>query len=202
MIDERTSNTTPDAERRRGDRAKPDWSRNSGAKVPAPAFDSYDPKTMEDRPPPPERFTRSLSQFLSAEMAPVLEARGAPWRWNMHPGSHVLTLPFPRRFAFRRKGARADAHQFANHVIVGSWKIAPEPLGWWIASAQATADNRLFGERMAAKRAGEDYGAIPRWFKIALLPPDRNWMEPAGPDVHLLIAGCETAFPVLGAKTP
>jgi hypothetical protein len=197
MVGERISNPTPGVGRKRGGRAKPDWSRNSGAKI--PAFDSYDPKNMEDRPTPPERFTLSLSKFLNAEMAPVLETRGAPWRWRMHPGSNVLTLPFPRHWAFRRKGARNDAHPLTNHVIVGSWKIAPQPLGWWIASAQATADNRLLSERVALRCAGEDKSWVPRRFKIEILPAERNWMEPAGPDVHLLLVGCESAFPALGA---
>ena len=72
---------------------------------------------------------RRLSKFLADEMLPVPTRRGEIWRWNLHPGAGVLTLPWPRHWTFRRKAARDDdAHPFRDHVIVGSWKIAPGPL--------------------------------------------------------------------------
>jgi hypothetical protein len=203
MIDERTQKPTTDAERNRGARGKPDWSRSSGAGSRAPVpFDSYDHKNMEERLPPPEAFVRSLSIFLGDEMAPVLIKRGEIWRWNMHPGAGVLTLPFPRHWTFRRKGARDDGHPLRDHVIVGSWSIPLGPLNWWIAAAEQTATNGLSRERIALKSRGEDPSWVPRGFSITVLPPERNWMEPIGEHIHLLIAGSPSAFPALDPRTP
>jgi hypothetical protein len=157
---------------------------------------------MEERPAPPETFARFLSEVLADEMASVLEKRGQPWRWDMHPGAGILTLPWPRHWVFRRKGARDDVHDLTNHVIVGSWKIPPGPLNWWIAAAEATAYNGLRRERVALRVAGEDPSWVPRGFKIALLPPELNWMEPQEADVQLLIAGSSGAFPALDPRTP
>ena len=202
MIDERTQNPATDAERKRGGKAKPDWSRSSGAPAPAP-FDSYDPRNMEDRPAPPVAFVRFLSEVLDDEMAPVQEKRGQPWRWNMHPGAGILTLPWLRHWVFRRKGARDDdGHPFRDHVIVGSWKIPSGPLSWWIAAAEATVYHGLARERFALRVAREDPSQIPRGFRIALLPPERNWMEPIGEDVQLLIAASTGAFPAFDPLTP
>jgi hypothetical protein len=204
MIGEHTSNLPPDGDRSQAPRSKPDWSRPQGAKAPTPVpFDSYDHKNLEDRPAPPEAFVRRLSKFLADEMLPVPTRRGEIWRWNLHPGSSVLTLPWPRHWTFRRKAARDDdAHPFRDHVIVGSWKIAPGPLNWWIASAEATAYNGLSRERSALRSRREDPSWVPRGFKIVLLPPELNWMEPAAEDVHLLVAGCEDAFPALKVVNP
>jgi hypothetical protein len=201
MIDEQPQNPATDAERERGARGKPDWSRSSGAPAPA-AFDSYAHENMEERPPPPKAFVRFLSEFLGDEMVPVLVKRGEIWRWNMHPGAGVLTLPFPRHWPFRRKGAFQDGHPLQDHVIVGSWKIPPGPLSWWIAAAEATAYHGLSRERVALRVAGEDPSWVPRGFKIALLPPELNWMEPQEADVQLLIAGSTGAFPALDPRTP
>jgi hypothetical protein len=200
-IGEHASNPTPDAERKRSARGKPDWSRSSGAPAPAP-FDSYDHKNMEERPAPPDAFVRSLSTFLGCEMTPVQVKRGEIWRWNLHPGAGVLTLPWPRHWTFRRRHVRNDGHLLKDHVVVGSWKIAPEPMSWWIAAAQQTASNGLTRERVALKSRGEDPAWVPRGFSITLLPPERNWMEPQAPDVHLLIAGSPSAFPTLDPRTP
>jgi hypothetical protein len=203
MIGEHTSNLPPDGDRSRGSRGKTDWSRSSGAKAPAPApFDSYDHKNLEDRPAPPEAFVRRLSKFLDAEMFPVLTPRGEIWRWNLHPGSGVLTLPWPRHWTFRRKAVRDDAHPLRDHVVVGSWKIPSGPLDWWIAAAEATAYNGLSRARADLRSRREDPSWVPRFFKIVLLPPAFNWMEPADENVHLLIAGCEDAFPALKVATP
>ena len=71
MTNEYTQNPATDAERKRGGRGKPDWSRSSGAPAPAP-FDSYDHKNMEERPAPPEAFVRFLERrFLGCEMGPL-----------------------------------------------------------------------------------------------------------------------------------
>jgi hypothetical protein len=181
---------------RAGPGVKPDWSKPSGAKAPAP-FDSFDPAGMEDRPPPPPSFVRNLSTFLGAEMFPVLEKPDLPWRWNRHPGSGVLTLPWLRSWAFKRNGSRGDRHDLQDQVIVGSWKIEPGPLSWWIAAAEATATGALERERTLCRLQGRDPAPIPRGFKVGLLPPRQNWMEPPGPNVCLLIAGSPTAFPPL-----
>jgi hypothetical protein len=202
MIGEQTPNLPPDNDRRRGSRIA-DWSRPSGAKTPAHApFDSYDHKNMEDRPAPPDAFVRSLSTFLGCEMAPVLVKRGEIWRWNLHPGAGVLTLPFPRHWTFRRKGVRDDGHPLRHHVIVGSWKIPPGPLNWWIAAAEQTASSGLSHQRVARRSRGEDPSWVPRGFTIMVLPSHRNWMEPQAPDVHLLLAGSPGAFPALNPRTP
>jgi hypothetical protein len=196
-----TPNLPPDSDRRRGPGVKPDWSRPSGAKTPAPVpFDSYDHKNQE-RPAPPETFVQFLSEVLADEMASVLVKRGEIWRWNMHPGAGVLTLPWPRHWVFRRRRVRDDGHPFRDHVIVGSWKIPSGPLSWWIAAAEATAYHGLARERIALRVAGEDSSWVPRGFKIAFLPPELNWMEPQGPDVHLLLAGSPSAFPALDLRT-
>ena len=109
---------------------------------------------MEERPAPPEAFVRFLSEVLDDEMAPVREKRGQPWRWNMHPGAGILTLPWLRHWVFRRKGARDDdGHPFRDHVIVGSWKIPSGPLSWWIAAAEATVYHGLARERFALRVA-------------------------------------------------
>jgi hypothetical protein len=177
-----------------------DWSRSSGSPAPAP-FNSYDPRAIEDRQPPPASFVRSLSIFLGDEMAPVQVKRDEIWHWNMHPGSYLLTLPWPRHWVFRRKGAPDDdGHPFRDHVIVGSWKIPPGPLSWWIAAAEATAYHGLSRERIALRVAGEDPSWVPRGFKIALLPPELNWMEPQDADVQLLIAGSTGVFPALNPR--
>jgi hypothetical protein len=202
-IGEHTPSLPPDSDRRRSPRVKPDWSRSSGAGSRAPVpFDSYDHKNMEERPAPPEAFVRSLSIFLGDQMVPVLVKHGEIWRWNMHPGAGVLTLPFPRHWTFRRKGARNDGHPLTDHVIVGSWKIAPGPLNWWIAAAEQTATNGLSRERIALKSRGEDPSWVPRGFTIIALPPHRNWMEPQETDVHLLLAGSPGAFPALNPRAP
>ena len=201
MTGEHTQNPATDAERNRGARGKPNWSRSSGAPAPTP-FDSYNVKNMEERPAPPETFVRSLSTFLGCEMVTVLVKRGEPWRWNMHPGAGILTLPFPRHWPFRRKGARKDGHPLQDHVVVGSWKIAPEPLSWWIAAAEQTATNGLSRERIALKSRREDPAWVPRGFTIMVLPPHRNWMEPQEADVHLLLAGSPGAFPALKSPRP
>jgi hypothetical protein len=184
--------------RRRG--GGKDWSQpsGSGSRAPTP-FDSYDPALMETRPPPPVSFVRSLSKFLGAEMLPVQEKRDLPWPWDIHPGSGVLTLPFPRCWTFKRKGARAAVHlpSFKDHVVVGSWKIPSGSLSWWIAAAQATASAGLERERAFCRLQREDPALIPRGFRIVVLPPKWNWMEPVGPDVHLLLAGSPTEFPAL-----
>ena len=118
----------------------------------------------------------------------------------MHPGAHLLTLPFPRHWTFRRKVVRDDGHPLRDHVIVGSWKIAPGPLNWWIAAAEQTATNGLSRERVALRLRREDPSWVPRGFSIAVLPPERNWMEPISEDVHLLIAGSPGAFPALDPR--
>ena len=51
-----------------------------------------------------------------------------PWRWDLHPGGRLLTLPWPRHWAFRRKGVRDDGHPFRDHVIVGSLEDPARPL--------------------------------------------------------------------------
>ena len=192
MIGEHTSNQPSDGDRSQAPRSKPNWSRPPGAKAPTPVpFDSYDHKNLEDRPAPPEAFVRRLSKFLGDEMAPVLTPRGEIWRWNLHPGSGVLTLPWPRHWTFRRKASREDSHPLRDHVVVGSWKVPANALDWWIASAETTACNGLSRERLALRSRGEDPSWVPRWFSITVLPPGQNWMEPAAEDVHLLIAGCE-----------
>ena len=144
---------------------------------------------------------RFLSEFLGGEMTPVQVERGEIWRWNLHPGAGVLTLPFPRHWTFRRRHVLDDGHPFRDHVIVGSWKIPSGPLSWWIAAAEATAGHALRRQRVASRVAGEDPSWVPRGFKIGLLPPELNWMEPQGPDVHLLIAGSPGAFPALDPRT-
>ena len=200
MIGEHTPDLPPDGDRSHAPRAKPDWSRPQGAKAPAPApFDSYDHKNLEDRPAPPEAFVRRLSKFLGDEMTPVLTPRGEMWRWNLHPGASVLTLPWPRHWVFRRKAARDDHHPLRDAVVVGSWKVSASALDWWIASAEATACHGLSRERSDLRSRREDPSWVPRWFKITVLPPELNWMEPAADDVHLMIAGCEDVFPALKA---
>jgi hypothetical protein len=141
---------------------------------------------------------RSLDKFLGEEMLPV-RADPRDMGRGLRLGSGVLKLPWPRRWAFRRKHVRDDETDpsFKNYVIVGSWKIAPEPLNEWIAAAEATARMGLERERTLSLYQGLDLAPIPRGFKIAILPPGRNWMEPVEPDVHLLIAGALTEFPAL-----
>jgi hypothetical protein len=200
-IGEHTPDLSPDNDRRRVSGVKPDWSRPSGAKTPAPApYNSYAHENMDARRVPPEAFVRSLSEFLGCDMAPVQVQYGEIWRWNMHPGAGVLTLPFPRHWTFRRKGAGDDGHPLRNHVIVGSWKIAPGPLNWWIAAAEQTATNGLSRERLALRSRREDPSWVPRGFTIMVLPSRRNWMEPQETDVHLLLAGSPGAFPALNPR--
>jgi hypothetical protein len=105
-------------------------------------------------------------------------------------------------WTFRRRRVRDEGHPFRDHVIVGSWKIAPGPLSWWISAAEATAYHGLTRERVTLKARGEDPAWVPRGFSITVLPPERNWMEPISEDVHLLIAGSPGAFPALDPRTP
>lgn len=194
----------PETGRRPNRGSVKDWSRSSGAEgpAPAPAFDSYDPAGMEQRPAPPAAFVRSLGEFLGDEMIAVREKRDLPWRWNTHPGSGVVTLPWPRHWAFKRRGVRDDAElaSFKDHVVVGSWKIPSGPLNWWIAAAEATAGTGLHRERALWRLQGLDPAVVPRGLKIVLLSPEENWMEPVGPDVHLLLAGSPTEFPALDPR--
>ena len=46
MVGERTSNPTPGVGRKRGGRAKPDWSRKAKTQIHAP-YNSYAPENME-----------------------------------------------------------------------------------------------------------------------------------------------------------
>ena len=66
---------------------------------------------------PPAAFVRSLSEFLGDEMAPVRGERDLPWRWNMHPGAGVLTLPWPRHWAFKREGC---SRRHRSSLVQGS----------------------------------------------------------------------------------
>ena len=125
------------------------------------------------------------------------------WRWG-YPGAGILALPWPYHWTFRRKGVRSDADtpSFAGHVVVGSWTIAAEPLRWWIHAAEQTAYRGLCRERALRLSQGEDASGVPRWLCIRVLPPELNWLEPTGPDAHLLLAASPSEFPVLGAKEP
>ena len=196
MIGEHTLPQTPPGRNRNG--GLKDWSRPSGPKSPVPApFDSYDSAGLARRATPPAAFVRRLSQFLGAEMAPAPEKPDRPWRWDIHPGAGVLTLPWPRHWAFRRAHAGDDSLSLKDHVVVGSWKVPLNALNWWIAAAEMTAARGLDRERALCRGQGDDPASVPRGFKVMLLPPGQNWMEPQGPDVHLMLAGSPTEFPAL-----
>jgi hypothetical protein len=197
MIDEHTSNPTPGVGRKRGGRAKPDWSRNSKAKTQTPAsYDSYDPKNMENRPVPPEAFVRSLSAFLGSEMVPVTPTSAVfPGSPSPHPGDDVLVLPWPRLWIFKRKGVRAGGSGFTGHAVVGSWQIAHEPLSCWLYAAELTALSGFRRECELRRLQGKDFSQVPQGLTFAILPPEWNWLEPRGENVHLLLAVAPDDFP-------
>ena len=60
---------------------------------------------------------RSLRAHLNAEMVPAVPPTH-DGSWILHPGDDVLVLPWPHRWTFRRRDARA-APGFANHAVVG-----------------------------------------------------------------------------------
>jgi hypothetical protein len=175
--------SSPGADHKRNHGGVKDWSRPSRAE--APALTNTRPAATSDKPPP-KAFVQSLNQFLGDEMRPVRVDRLHDPRWALHLGAGVLRLPWPRRWAFKRKGAHdaADLPSFKDHVIVGSWRIPSEPLDQWIAAAEATASTGLERERALCRLHGDDPSPVTRGFKIGLLPPQWNWMEPIGPDVE------------------
>jgi hypothetical protein len=195
MTGEHTSNPTPGVGRRRGGRANPDWSQKK-AKTQTPAsYDSYAHENIEDCPVPPEAFVRSLSAFLGSEMVPVTPTSGVvPGGWPSHPGDDVLVLPWPRSWAFKRKGVRAGGSGFTGHAVVGSWQIAREPLSCWLYAAELTALSGFRRERELRRLQGKDFSQVPHGLTFTILPPGWNWME-RGENVHLLLAVGADDFP-------
>jgi hypothetical protein len=139
---------------------------------------------------------RSLSAFLGSEMVPVTPPSAVvPGVQNTHPGDDVLVLPWPRSWTFRRKGVRAESSSITGHAIVGSWQIAREPLSCWLYSATLTALYGFRRERELRRLQGREFFQVPQGLAFEILPPEWNWMEPRGENVHLLLAVAPEDFP-------
>jgi hypothetical protein len=193
MRGERTD-LPPDAARGRGlAKARPDWSQPGQAKAPAPA--PFNPFGVAELPKPPAAFVRRLSAHLDAEMVPAPAPTHAGG-WTLHPGDDVLVLPWPHRWTFRRKDAPAGPG-FANHAVVGWWRIPPTPLDDWLYAATLTALDGLKRERELRRLRGQDLSHVPHTLAFSVLPPDWSWLTPqgAGQGGHLLLAVSPDDFP-------
>ena len=184
MTGEHTSNPPPDGERKRGARGKPDWSRH--AKAQPPALRQLRPQEPRGAPGPAGGVRAVFQQVPGRRNDPRAVTKAAQaeiWRWNASRGGRpcaavAAPLDVPAQGVRERRPRR-----FRDHVVVGSWKIAG---ALELVDRRRRADGvpRALARARSRLSPGKDPSRVPRGFSIVVLPPEQNWMEPAGRGVH------------------